>query len=271
MPGEPRYVHRQRAAGRKALDPLLHLRPTLRRYRRRQPAPQQHREPHEPAHPLLLGHDLPVGRIAPEELVGPLARQHHWHALAARELADEVQRDADGIGERLVLVVHEAGQEVDGRLLRDGDLVVIRTELAGDAPRVRALVELWVAVEADGERGQPGRPIAQQGDERRRVEPAAEQDAHRHVRDQPVARGALHQPAHRAARLPRGQVAEATRREEVPVALGAQAAAVADRQGAGRQLVDPAVERLRWGGHEVGEIRRDRRLIDCRRDQRVLE
>ena len=73
-----------------------------------------------------------------EDLVRPLADLDDDRPVLAGELGDEVQRDADPVGERLVLVVDQLGQEVLEILRVEDHLVVVGPEAPGDPARVLA-------------------------------------------------------------------------------------------------------------------------------------
>ena len=93
---------------------------------------------------LTASDGVDVALVAVEDLVRALADLHDDRAVLARELGDEVQRHADPVGDRLVLVVDHLRQEVDEVALVDDDLVVVGAELLGDPAGVLELVVLLV-------------------------------------------------------------------------------------------------------------------------------
>src|SRR3989442_13021538 len=111
--------------------------------------------------------NLLVARVAPEELVGSLASQHDLHPGLARQTANEVERDTDGVGERLILVVHQVTEESERVLLGDYDLVVVSAEVHGDSARLGALVEPRRVQKADREGRKPACALSEERDESR--------------------------------------------------------------------------------------------------------
>ena len=114
-----RAVHRQRAAGgepsRSSRGSPCERSGDKRRQRAAKRLGQAQHRPHQrPERDRLR-----VPGIAPEQLVGTLAGKHHLDAVPPRQPADEVQRNADRIAERLVLVVDETRQEAQRILLRE--------------------------------------------------------------------------------------------------------------------------------------------------------
>src|SRR5439155_25704881 len=120
--------------------------------------------------------------VAPEGLVGALSSEYDRCPGRAREAADEAERDAHRVGERLVLVVDEVGEEAERVLVRDLDLVVLRAEVLRYAPGIGALVLAAGPLEADGEGAQPPAGLCRQAHDRARVEAAAQEGAYRDVR-----------------------------------------------------------------------------------------
>jgi hypothetical protein len=210
-------------------------------------------------------------RVAPEELVGALAREHHLDALPARELADEVERQAHRVGQRLVLVVDQLVEDSQGVAFGDRDLVVVGPEVLGDAGGLLPLVELGMIGEADRERGQAAGALAQQCDEGGRVEPAAQQHADRDVAEQPLVDGALERLAHGCGRVGRRRVGERARLRHVPVAPDRDAGGVAGGDRPGGELVDSRVQGVRARHDQVRQVGGQRALVDARHDRRVRE
>ena len=89
-------------------------------------------------------------RVAGEQLVGPLPREHHLH-VPARELGQQERRDRGVVGNRLVEVIDGPRQEPLDVHRVDDERVVLGSELARDAFGVRALVVRAGHAEADGE------------------------------------------------------------------------------------------------------------------------
>ena len=79
-----------------------------------------------------------VTRIAGEDLVGAHAAEDH-RELLARGGADQVGRDRRGIGDRLVHVPDELGQEIDD-LRREHALAMVEPQLSAEAARVAEIV-----------------------------------------------------------------------------------------------------------------------------------
>src|SRR5262245_21929488 len=65
-------------------------------------------------------------RVAPEQLVGALAKLGYHHSAPSCQLRDVVDGDANWIGYGLVLVMHEPRQEVDHVFCGNVDLVMLR-------------------------------------------------------------------------------------------------------------------------------------------------
>src|SRR5438046_3173688 len=93
-------------AGNKAVELLPPMWLARRRYgSRSEPAYRQRKGEHRP-YPPPARQRPPVTVVAPEQLVGALPGQDDLHALIARQAAHGMQRHADRIRERLVLVMH---------------------------------------------------------------------------------------------------------------------------------------------------------------------
>ena len=120
--------------------------------------------------------------IAPEDLVSARSRQDGGHALTPGRGGDDVGIDA--VHGRLVHRPEEAGDGVEESPRIQQDLAVVRLEPASHASRVRDLA-VGGLVEPDGERGErPVPSLTRQRHQRRRVDPAAQEDAEWHVADQ---------------------------------------------------------------------------------------
>src|SRR3954468_15630516 len=90
--------------------------------------------------------------ITAEDLVGAFADLHDDGSGVAREFRNVVERHANGIGDRLVLMEDEGGKKVVHLFFGDDDFVMIRSKLSRDAARGVELVEIFGVAEADGER-----------------------------------------------------------------------------------------------------------------------
>ena len=138
---------------------------------------QERRDGREPAREAVAG----VVVVAAEELVAALAGERDLD-VPARELGDEVGRDRGRVRERLVEGLGQRGQELDG-VRAEHELVVVGAVPLGDEAREAALVE-GALVEADREGADVRDGLRRERGERARVDPAREQDADGHVRDQ---------------------------------------------------------------------------------------
>ena len=173
------------------------------------------------------------------------------------------------------MVVDEAIDEVE-RLRLDHELGVLGREALGHDARVRALVVLRVAREADRERlDAAARGAGHERHDRRRVEPAREEGAERHVgHEPPLDRGLEQRPeallglgvAHRL------RDGVAARKARPPVALRRLGARLGRHQRVSRrQSADSAVERPRRRNVAVGQEERQRRGVALVRDLRVRQ
>ena len=129
--------------------------------------------PIDAAEPLIPG-GHPIPGVAEEELVGSLAGQHDLDVLGG-QTRDEVQRNARGKRDRLVLVPDEAWQRVEELLRRHDDLAVPGSDRAGREPSIRELVRF-----AFGEPHGVGpnrflHPACHEGRQPSRIEPAGEE------------------------------------------------------------------------------------------------
>ena len=157
--------------------------------------------------------------VAPEQLVAALARQHNFHALG-RQSRHEVERNARGPGDRLVLVPDEPRQRLEELLLRDGHLVMSRADVLGDiASKAQFAVASLAVADGEGLHRLAAQALHDRGDDAR-VDAAAQEHAQRHVAHQPQPHRLFDRPA--AARdeilLVRGR---RRRRGNVPVAAAA--------------------------------------------------
>ena len=127
-------------------------------------------------------HRLPVDGVAAEQLVGPLAGQHHLDVLA-RLAGDEVQRHQRRVGHRVVEVPHDQRQGVHHLLGADHLGDVLDPDRGG---RLGGHVDLGeaLALEAGGEGEQLRVVLAGQRCDRGGVDAAGQERADREVRAQ---------------------------------------------------------------------------------------
>ena len=135
--------------------------------------------------------DLLVAGIAPEELVRALAGEDDLHVTAGDEGTEQMQGQGYGIGEGLVLMVDETGEQCEGVLFGEGHIVVFGTEVAGHAAGVSALVVGGLTGEADGEGGGPGGELGEECEDGGGVEASAEESADGEIAEQTFLDGAL--------------------------------------------------------------------------------
>ena len=90
--------------------------------------------------PLVPGRHA-VAVVAEEELIGALTREHHLDVLPG-QARDEVERDARGEGDGLVLVPDQLRQGIEELGGRHDDLAVLRACRAGRKPGVGKFVGL---------------------------------------------------------------------------------------------------------------------------------
>jgi hypothetical protein len=91
-----------------------------------------------------------VVRIAAEDLVAPVAPERD-RGFPPDQAGDEIRRHHRRIGDRLVELAYQFGQQVHRRRLRR-HFQMLRAEVAGDHTRVRRFVVAAVAGEGNGER-----------------------------------------------------------------------------------------------------------------------
>ena len=129
--------------------------------------------------------DAQVARVAAEGLVAADAREGDLHE-SRRRLGDRERRHRGGVGERLVEVADDRGQELGDVRLQDL-LVVVGAEALGDEPRVGQLVVRGEgAREADRDgRDAPARDLPHARHDRARIDAARQEDAERHVALEP--------------------------------------------------------------------------------------
>src|SRR4051812_9675651 len=134
------------------------------------------------------GHASGEALIAGEELIPSITREGDRH-VASGDLAEQEGRHRTRVSEWLVVVPHEALDEVHG-VRMDDVLMVIGAVSVSRLARVRALVEALPVLKADGERlHRAVDQFGHQSDHRGRVDAATEEGAHRYVGDKPAAYG----------------------------------------------------------------------------------
>jgi hypothetical protein len=214
--------------------------------------------------------------ITTEELVRALPGQGDRHVLRSKlGKGEEAQRRELRHG--LVHRPHEV-LELDALLgHRELDLVVIGPEDAGDAARVRELVELSVLGEADRE-GAHRLAVGtrHQRHDQARVQAAAQHRAQRHVAHQPQPDRLVELLEEPLGVLVDGQAGAVRRRLRVgPVLLDAEIAALDHEPVPGRQLAHAGERRHRRREIAEGEVRGDRLVIEADLDhparQQALE
>ena len=144
-------AHREQALGRIAgghrVDPAGERR-AVRRQRARGPG-GSHQPAREPLRRRGERGDL-VLSIAPEQLVGALARERDGH-VAAREPREQQKAEAGDVGHGLLEVPERLVEEIRVVGRARGQLVVLGAEAVRDAARVLELVRPAVLGERDRE------------------------------------------------------------------------------------------------------------------------
>jgi hypothetical protein len=223
-----------------------------------------------------------VGLVARELLVAALAHLDHDRAAVAHQLRYEVERDADPVGDRLVLREHQRGQVLAHRLLVDHHLVVVGLEARGDPPRPLELVQVTVVGEPDAERANgPVHQLRHHRHVRRGVDPAGQQHSEGNVRHQTL----LDRRVEQLLRAPHGvraqrfatQLAQllevvAAAGQGVPIDLGLhRAVGLHERAAARGHLEDAAEHRERGRRRQEREVVVDGARLDVGRDIRMPE
>ena len=192
-----------------------------------------------------------VLRVAAEDLVAALAREHHLHA-ARGFFREHVDRDVGGLRDGRIAVGDELGQVRDDVVELHRELVVRRAEVARHHVRVREL-----AVAAFAEAHREGLHVAvvarHERHDARGVEAAGEEGAERHV--------AHHLQLHRLVepreeRIDRARARERLRPGTCPrVPLSGVAIGSAPVAPLGEPAVLPCRARRRWKLADRGEER----------------
>ena len=129
----------------------------------------------------------PIAWIAGQQLIAAVAIEHHGDKLPA-ELRHIVGRDRGRIRVRLVIDAYERRQDLQ-RGGFDDELMMIRPEQPGDAPRMLQLV-VPLLLESNGERFHGlGRQAAHHRHDGARIHTAAQKRAHGYVADEPQPHG----------------------------------------------------------------------------------
>ena len=182
--------------------------------------------------------------IAAQDLVAPLAREHHLHGLR-RFLRQHVDRDVRRLRDRRVAIPHELGQVLDDVVEAHDELMVLSAEVPCDDVGV---LELAVAALAEShrERLHIGVVACHQRHDRRGVEATGEERAERHVAHH------LHlhrivQPAEEGLHnvLVRRRCLRSVAVRCEPVAPFGEPAVLPRRARSGRELADAFEQRLR--------------------------
>ena len=198
-----------------------------------------------------------VLRIAAEELVAAVSRQHDLHVRAG-ELGEEEQHGFRRLGHRLVAVPGEPRQHVDEVPGADDELVVVGPVPLGREPRSAALVVERV-VEADRERRHAGRAgFVHQAEHRGGVDAAGEQHADGNVAHQPP----LDRLPEQRAQAPGIERLLCLRRRQAPVRTDARRLPVVVQKMAGRELLHAREERARGADVALEEELRNLRLVE---------
>ena len=169
--GERRAVRRQRARGRRRLAPARA----------------------EPLRRCGQRGDL-VLSIAPEQLVGALARERDGH-VAAREPREQQKAEAGDVRHGLLEVPQRLVEEIRVVGRARGQLVMLGAEAVRDAARVLELVRPAVLGERDREGlDRAARGLGHQRGDQAGVKASAEHDPERDVGDHAGAHRLAHQP-----------------------------------------------------------------------------
>jgi hypothetical protein len=96
--------------------------------------------------------DKDAARIAAELLVGPFSDLNNLHSAIVRELGNEIQGNADPVGNGLILMKDHLLQIIHHVFLLDENFVVIGLVALRDLLRVFELVQMLVIAKSDGER-----------------------------------------------------------------------------------------------------------------------
>ena len=170
--------------------------------------------------------------VAEEVLVCALSDLHHRGPAVPDELREEVERDTDVVGDRLVLEADEQWQKILHLPPVNQRLVMIGLVTPADAPGVLKLVVVLLAFVADGERGHwPRHQLAHQRDVHRGINTARKQDAERNVRNHAAGDRLLEQSGELNYRLRFADVAFGQRRRTIGPAVPGTGALGPGRSG----------------------------------------
>ena len=111
--------------------------------------------------------------VTEEVLVRPFADLDDRRPTVFHQLREEVERNADVVGDRLVLKLHEQRQEILHLFPIDQDLVMIGRVSTADAAGELEFVVVVLALVSDGERRhRPRHQLAHERDVHRGIDPA---------------------------------------------------------------------------------------------------
>ena len=210
---------------------------------------------------ILAGQLVPqVAAVAAEHLVAAVAGQGHGD-VGLGQLGQVVDRDSRRVGEGLAVVAHQLGQ--DGHHVgRHHQLVVVGLPALGHHPGPGRLPAPAGKIDGEG-LDRPRRPLGHQRHHQARVEPAAEEGAHRDVRHLAPPDRLIQQGPHLlGGLLLRGRGEPARRERQLPVALQAWLGPRLDHQQVpGRQLANPLPRRPGWGDVLQGQVSVDGRRV----------
>ena len=87
-----------------------------------------------------------IAAVAGEHFVPAIALQHDLY-FSAQLAGQQEQRNIRRVGERLIVRLHQGGQDFVKRIAADAQLVMIEPERLGHAPRFRQLIDAFLVVE----------------------------------------------------------------------------------------------------------------------------
>ncbi len=216
-----------------------------------------------------------VARIAAEQLVAAVAGQAHLH-VPARQLRHEEGRNLRGVGERLVIDRRQLRHDAERMVGRHVEFGMARAEMTRDRLRVTGFV-VACFMEADRKRVDRRRRLRlHQRDDRRRIDAARQKGAERHVRFHLPRNGLAQDRVELADRFV-GAALERLRAAILDGLLERPVRAQARRitrmleldEGARRQLVNAAIDRVRRGHARLAQVQAQRVAIDSAVEARI--
>ena len=133
-----------------------------------------------------------IAVVAAEQFVAAVAGERHGDVLAGHR-GDDISRDLRGIRKRLVVVIGQARNDVEGVFGGNGELGVLGVQMPGDRGGMRGFV---VAGDVETDRigaHRPGIGRLHQGDDRGGIDAARQEGADRNVGHHAPAHGVLEQ------------------------------------------------------------------------------